>query len=89
MQKNSRIIMHGDFSFAYAADIRLFDDASLILGKNSYINTNVLIRCKNRIEIGDNCAISYNVSIFDDDFHEIKKMKENLCVTLHLFTFCI
>ena len=71
MQKNSNLIMNGNFSFAYGADIRLFDNATLVLGKDSYINTNVLIRCMNRIEIGDNCAISYNVTIFDDDFHEI------------------
>jgi acetyltransferase-like isoleucine patch superfamily enzyme len=42
---------------------------------NSYINSHCRIICADRIEIGDNCAISWNVEILDTDRHSTKETK--------------
>ena len=70
MDAGSCIHTTGRFKAFFGADIQLFPGASLILGK-SYVNSNCKIRCSNRIEIGDDCAISHDVTILDSDFHEI------------------
>lgn len=40
----------------------------LIIG-NSYINSNCTLRVTNKITIGNGCAIAWNVSIMDSEFH--------------------
>lgn len=39
---------------------------------DSYINPYSLIICRDRVSIGDNCAIAWNVQIIDSDMHQIK-----------------
>lgn len=69
MDSNSRLIVNGEkASFFYGADIVLFKNAVLTVG-NSYINSNCKIRCGKSISIGDDCAISHDVTIMDSDFH--------------------
>ncbi|MEA5581398.1 acyltransferase [Nodularia harveyana UHCC-0300] len=45
------------------------DSASLSIGSNSYINDGSRIAAQNSIMIGKNCAISFGVTIIDDDGH--------------------
>lgn len=59
------------FKFMYGADIILFKDAHLVLGKNSFINSDCKIRCHKEIVIGENCAISHDFTIMDSDAHEL------------------
>ena len=40
---------------------------NLYIGKNTYISSYSIIGCNEKIEIGDNCLISQNVSIRDTD----------------------
>lgn len=70
MDKESSIICDG-FSFMYGADIILFDNACLILGKNSFINSDCKIRCHKKITIGEDCAISHDFTVMDSDAHEL------------------
>lgn len=70
MEKNSIIVSYG-FSFFYGADIQVFDDAKLILGKGSFINSDCKIRCHKEITIGDECAISHDFTVMDSDTHEL------------------
>ena len=74
MGKGSKIIVNGNFRFYYGADIQLFDRATLVLG-NSFINSDCKIRCSKNISIGDNCAISHDVTIMDSDYHQIEGEK--------------
>ncbi|MBN2686053.1 MAG: acyltransferase [Pontiellaceae bacterium] len=39
------------------------------IGDNTYLSANALVRAEKHIKIGDNCAISWNVTIVDSDFH--------------------
>lgn len=71
MDKESVLQVKGNFSFYYGADIVLFQRAKLILGRNSYINSDCKIRCRNEIKIGNKCAISHDFTVMDSDFHKI------------------
>lgn len=56
----------------------MYEDASIIIGKNTIINNNfVAISVHNSIKIGDNCLIGLNVNIFDYDFHNISLAKRH------------
>ena len=70
MDENSVLDCAG-FQFMYGADIILFKGANLVLGKNSFINSDCKIRCHKEITIGEDCAISHDFTIMDSDAHEL------------------
>ena len=70
MDENSILDCAG-FQFMYGADIILFKNAHLVLGKNSFINSDCKIRCHKEITIGEDCAISHDFTIMDSDAHEL------------------
>ncbi len=82
IDKNSKIIANGNFDFFYDSDIILFEDAKLILGINSFINSNCKIRCHKSITIGDNCAISHDFTVMDSNAHSINGDKKTLPVII-------
>lgn len=69
MDNNSLLEVKKSFSIYYGADIILFKDAKLRLG-SGFFNSNIKIRCHERIEIGEDVAISHDVTIMDSDAHE-------------------
>ncbi|WP_288633368.1 DapH/DapD/GlmU-related protein [uncultured Megamonas sp.] len=69
MDKNSKIIINDNFDITYGGDIIVFKNANLVLGKG-YFNANIKIRCHKKIEIGNDVAISHDVTIMDSDAHE-------------------
>ncbi len=71
MDAGSNLITHGDFQFMYGADIVLFENAELELGKDSFINSDCKIRCHRKIVIGEDCAISHDFTIMDSDAHKL------------------
>lgn len=68
MDKGANLQIDGKFSFYYGSDIILFEDAKLHLG-SGFCNSDVKIRCKQKIEIGNDVAISHDVTIMDSDAH--------------------
>lgn len=46
--------------------------AKLSIGDHTYINPEVIIICKKKINIGSDCAISWRCQFLDDDLHSIK-----------------
>ena len=70
MDENSKLRCDG-FDFMYGADIILFKDSCLTLGKHSFINSDCKIRCHKEITIGDSCAISHDFTVMDSDAHEL------------------
>ena len=70
MDENSRLECYG-FNFMYGADIVIFKNGNLVLGNNSFINSDCKIRCHEKITIGEGCAISHDVTIMDSDAHEL------------------
>lgn len=69
MDNNSILEIKKNFSIYYGADIILFKGAKLKLG-SGFFNSNIKIRCHEKIEIGENVAISHDVTIMDSDAHE-------------------
>jgi len=70
MEKNSKLNVKGAFTVYSGGHIILAKDANINLG-SGYINRNVKIRCFKSICIGENVAISENVTIWDSDVHEM------------------
>lgn len=77
MDSNSRMNVNGNFSIYYGGDIICFKNSKLTLG-NGFCNSNVKIRCTNSITIGDNVAISHDVTIMDSDAHIIKNQENDI-----------
>ena len=76
LDENAKMNTTGETSIYYGADIIVLKDGFLSIG-NSFINSDCKIRCYEKIQIGDNCAISHDVTIMDSNAHrlngEIKK----------------
>lgn len=76
MDAGSELVVKGKFDFYYGSDIYLFKNGVLELGTNSFINSDCVIRCADKITIGDNCAISHYFKVLDSDFHSINGVKK-------------
>lgn len=62
-------VEEGSFKIYYGNDIYIYNNARLMLGADSFIDSDCTIRCASSISIGNDCAISHNVTISDSDFH--------------------
>ena len=71
MNPEAKLKIEGHFLAFYNTEICVFEKAELCL-KNGFINAGAQIRCMNKIDIGDQCAIGRNVLIMDFDAHRIK-----------------
>ena len=70
MRENSKLIVHGSFSFYSNADISVNENAVLEIG-SGFANHGARIHCFNRIAIGEGVFIGDDVAIRDCDGHEI------------------
>lgn len=70
LDKNTKLKINGGFSIYYGGDIIVFEGGELELG-SGFMNSNCKIRCKESIKIGNNVAISHDVTIMDSDFHNV------------------
>ena len=62
--------VNGTFDIFYGGDIICFSGGVLEIG-SGFCNSNLILRCTQEIHIGENVAISHNVTIMDSDAHEI------------------
>lgn len=72
LAKGACIQVTGPISVFTNASVSVNEGASLLLG-SGYVNEGVTLDCFNRISIGHNVVISKNVTIRDDDNHEINQ----------------
>jgi len=72
--KKASLTVNDTFSIYSGSRVYVNKDANLILG-SGYINHNLNLSCFDKIEIGNNVAISENVSIRDSDNHSILDSK--------------
>lgn len=47
------------------------DDAALSIGSGTYVTADSRLLCKQRIEIGSDCAIAFGVLVMDTDLHKV------------------
>lgn len=69
--ENSTLTLGDNSQIGTGARIIVARDAELSIGKNSFISVNSRVICKEKITIGEDCAISWDVQIMDTDFHNI------------------
>ena len=70
VDNNGKLIVNKRFDMFYGTDVVVFSGGELILN-GGFFNSNVTIRCKNRINIGSGVAISHGVLIQDYDGHDL------------------
>jgi acetyltransferase-like isoleucine patch superfamily enzyme len=67
-----------DTRLVLGAGVRLFenvrffldgDGATIEIGRDTYLNRRVEIMCRERVTIGEDCAIAWDVSIMDTNYH--------------------
>lgn len=71
LDDGAKMIVKGPFSLFYGDDVIVFSGGRLELGSKSFLNSSTKIRCHQFIHIGDDCAISHDVTIMDSDAHEL------------------
>lgn len=82
IDKSGKLILDGFVSFYSGLNLHIADNASARIGNGTYINENTKISIKKKLEIGEECAISNNVSIMDSDFHVLENEKEETGVII-------
>lgn len=70
IDSNGKIIVNKRFNIYYGADIVVFAGGEMILN-GGFFNSNVTVRCRNRVQIGPDVAISHGVLIQDYDGHDL------------------
>lgn len=61
----------GNFTIQRGCRIDIGTNATATFGNNGYIHSFSLIVIMHQLEIGDDCAISWNCQFLDTDFHDI------------------
>ena len=67
MDREAELRIGRNFKMRDGAKIRVRKDAVFVIGNNTSINSNNMIACHERIEIGDDVQLSPNVQIYDHD----------------------
>lgn len=69
--ENSKIDIGHSLSIGPGVNIIVKDKAILFIGNSTYFTSDSHIEVVNSVYIGDDCAISWGVTIIDDDHHEL------------------
>ena len=71
----AKLCVKNRFNMFYGSDVVVFQGGELVLN-GGFFNSNVTVRCYNRITIGEGAAISHGVLIQDYDGHELFRYDE-------------
>ncbi len=86
--KNATVRVEGMFRIYNGSDIRVYQDAELVL-KEGFCNMGVQLACAKKLTIGKGCALARDVIIRDCDAHEIIKegyeTSEEICIGDHVW----
>lgn len=71
-RKGSKIVMGHKVKLYHDVGIYLdSSEASIIIGDKTYINRRTELKCQKSIKIGSECAIAWDVTIMDTDYHSV------------------
>lgn len=76
LKKNSKLLMGENSTIGSGCTISCNSNAIISIGKNSYIASTSIISSSSSVIIGENCSISWNVTIMDDDGHTFRNHKQ-------------
>ncbi|MEX0639071.1 MAG: acyltransferase [Balneolaceae bacterium] len=64
-------LLAGNCQFYSGVRLEIGPGGTLLIGNGTYLNRNTLIVCEDRVEVGENCKIAWDVIIMDSDLHPI------------------
>lgn len=67
VEKSAKLIFKGDAGIMYGADIEVFHDSEIIIGRMFASNINFTCICAEKIDIGDNVSIGRDCTIRDNN----------------------
>ena len=82
IKRGGTLTLLGDVFIGEGTVIVIHDGGHLSIGHGTYITGDSRIEVKNNIKIGEHCAISWGVSILDDDHHDMGLPNEEPSTTL-------
>ncbi len=71
LQIEGTLRLKGNTSFGNGSTISILNNGELTIGKNFSSGSNTKLLCRKKIEFGDDCLLSWNITIMDTDFHKI------------------
>lgn len=71
LENDSEVNFKGRASFAAGSVISCSPNSVLSIGANTTINVNSRVICAKKIEIGNDCSISWDCLVMDSDWHHI------------------
>ncbi|MBV6550773.1 acyltransferase [Acinetobacter soli] len=71
LKENSRLIFKGEVNFFSGLSLKIFENACIEVDNGTYFSGPITLHSKKKIIIGKNCAISWNCTIIDSNFHKI------------------
>lgn len=71
MYQNSVIHIKGRVKLGPGVGVVVSPNARLTIGDNTYITASSVVYCANEVEIGSDCAISWDTTIMDTDLHHL------------------
>lgn len=75
---NGTLTFHGPIKFAFGSYLLVADDAQLSFGtKGTYCGSNFKVMCFNKITIGNNVRMAWDVQIYDSTFHYIRNLNKD------------
>lgn len=74
---HSEIVLGSSVCIGPGVNIIVKDNATLLIGDNTYFTSDMHLEVVNSVTIGKNCAISWGVTIIDDDHHRVLSDQKN------------
>lgn len=71
LKERSRLLFKGEVNFFSGLSLKLFEDSYVEIGNGTYFSGPITLHSKEKIIIGENCAISWGCTIIDSNFHKI------------------
>lgn len=71
IKEYGELYVNGSATILNGCYLFIGEKAKMQIGDNTFINTNTRISCSKEVEIGKGCALAFNVTIMDSDFHQI------------------
>jgi acetyltransferase-like isoleucine patch superfamily enzyme len=71
LRLDGELELRGNVQVGVGAGWVVGEGARLSIGARSYFSPNTRIVAMNAISIGDDCAVSWDVQLLDEDFHEV------------------
>lgn len=92
--ENTLVRMGAGVNFGPGVNIIVKENGILQIGDNSYFTSDMHLEVVNKITVGKNCAISWGVTMIDDDHHEVIRngnsgnQKNEISIGDHVWVGC-